>query len=113
MQPISEFKNQLFASHRERVKDFSFSHVVPKENVLPLVVSSGPSSVKFSFTFANRLNKEMVNVVSGLFERNFISNFSSSLTICRQRYEMYATLYPVVLFAFSVHTTTWKRFTHF
>lgn len=60
MKPISEFKNQLFASHPERVKDFSFSHVVPKENVLPLVVSSGPSNIKFSFNFTNRLNKEMV-----------------------------------------------------
>ncbi len=62
MQPISEFKNQLFASHHERVRDFSFSHVVPKENVLPLVVSSGPSNIKFNFNFTNRLNKEMVTL---------------------------------------------------
>ncbi|XP_037026283.1 ATP-dependent DNA helicase DDX11 [Bradysia coprophila] len=64
MQPISEFKNQLFASHSDRVRDFSFSHVVPKENVLPLVVSSGPSNTKFSFNFANRLNKEMLKDLS-------------------------------------------------
>lgn len=60
MQPIAEFQNQLFASHRDRVKDYSFNHVVPKENVLPLVVSTGPSNVKFLFNFSNRLNKEMV-----------------------------------------------------
>lgn len=60
MQPTSEFKNQLFASHPDRVKDFSFSHVVPKENVLPLVVSTGPGNRKFLFNFTNRMNKDMV-----------------------------------------------------
>ncbi|KAJ6631766.1 ATP-dependent DNA helicase DDX11 [Pseudolycoriella hygida] len=64
MQPTSEFKNQLFPSYRDRVKEFSFQHVVPTENVLPLVVSTGPSGTKFSFNFTNRLNKEMLNDLS-------------------------------------------------
>lgn len=99
MQPISEFKNQLFASHADRVKDFSFNHVVPKENVLPLVVSSGPSNIKFSFNFTNRLNKEMVrltvdnSVISATpkFKRNIFSaqrsliNFTKCVQ-CRSRW---------------------------
>lgn len=60
MQPTSEFTEQLFHLHREKVQLNCFGHVVPKESVLPLSVSKGPSGVKFLFNFANRGNSNLL-----------------------------------------------------
>ena len=57
MQPISEFQDQLFISagaDLERISYFSCGHIVPPENVLPLVMKSGPSGKTLDFTFQSR-----------------------------------------------------------
>lgn len=44
MQPISEFQEQLFANAgapKSRITEFSCGHIVPPQNVLPLVIKSG------------------------------------------------------------------------
>ena len=54
MQPISEFQQQLFVSagaDLSRITHFSCGHIVPPENVLPLVIKSGPSGKNLDFTF--------------------------------------------------------------
>ena len=46
MQPISEFRDQLFVrggAKEERIVHFSCGHVVPKENLMPIILSAGPS----------------------------------------------------------------------
>ena len=51
MQPVAEFEEQLFArggADRDRIVSFSCGHVVPKENLMPVVlakVSSGSSKL--------------------------------------------------------------------
>ncbi|RXG59350.1 putative ATP-dependent DNA helicase DDX11 [Armadillidium vulgare] len=64
MAPVDEFKQQLFLSagaSPDRIVEFSCDHVVPEQNVLALVVTTGPSSVPFDFTFKKRKDPQMLN----------------------------------------------------
>ncbi|CAL8376134.1 unnamed protein product [Arctogadus glacialis] len=57
MQPVSDFKQELLFSAgvaRERITEFSCGHVIPPGNILPLVLSSGPSGQELEFTFQSR-----------------------------------------------------------
>lgn len=64
MQPTAEFTGQLFGAHADRIEEHFFGHVVPKDAVLPMVVSKGPTGRQFSFTFVNRTNKDMVSMLA-------------------------------------------------
>eukprot|EP00092_Neocalanus_flemingeri_P036060 GFUD01039260.1.p1 GENE.GFUD01039260.1~~GFUD01039260.1.p1 ORF type:complete len:444 (-),score=138.63 GFUD01039260.1:215-1546(-) len=64
MRPIAEFRDQLFVSagaDPSRVTHFSCDHVVPGENMLPLVMSSGPSGSRLDFSFQFRDKKETLD----------------------------------------------------
>ena len=57
MQPMSEFQDQLFISAGapiEKIAQFSCGHIVPPENVLPLVIKCGPRNKTLDFTFKAR-----------------------------------------------------------
>ncbi|KAF7224528.1 ATP-dependent DNA helicase DDX11 [Nothobranchius furzeri] len=57
MQPVSDFKQELLFSAgvgEERITEFSCGHVIPPENILPLVLCSGPSGQELDFSFQNR-----------------------------------------------------------
>ncbi|XP_046569042.1 ATP-dependent DNA helicase DDX11-like [Haliotis rubra] len=57
MQPISEFKQQLFTAagvQADRILEYSCGHVIPGCNILPMVVPSGPSDHILEFTYQNR-----------------------------------------------------------
>uniref|UniRef100_A0A8C7RUQ2 ATP-dependent DNA helicase DDX11 n=1 Tax=Oncorhynchus mykiss TaxID=8022 RepID=A0A8C7RUQ2_ONCMY len=57
MQPVSDFKQELLFSAgvgAERIIEFSCGHVIPPENILPIVLCSGPSGQELEFTFQNR-----------------------------------------------------------
>ena len=52
MQPVAEFEEQLFArggAGKDRIVSFSCGHVVPKENLMPVVLANGPSGRKRNF----------------------------------------------------------------
>ena len=55
MSPMSDYADYLFSYLREgRLRDFSFGHVIPPENLLAQVVALGPSNGDFEFTFEKR-----------------------------------------------------------
>lgn len=60
MRPTNELTDQLFASHKERVQEFYFGHVVPKDAVCPVVVAKGPSGHRFLFNLSNKFNKDQI-----------------------------------------------------
>uniref|UniRef100_A0A7N5JD83 DEAD/H-box helicase 11 n=1 Tax=Ailuropoda melanoleuca TaxID=9646 RepID=A0A7N5JD83_AILME len=63
MQPVSDFREQLLACagvEAERVVEFSCGHVIPPENILPLVICSGPSSQQLEFTYQKRELPQMI-----------------------------------------------------
>uniref|UniRef100_A0A8C7RWQ5 DEAD/H (Asp-Glu-Ala-Asp/His) box helicase 11 n=1 Tax=Oncorhynchus mykiss TaxID=8022 RepID=A0A8C7RWQ5_ONCMY len=65
MQPVSDFKQELLFSAgvgAERIIEFSCGHVIPPENILPIVLCSGPSGQELEFTFQNRDTPHMCNV---------------------------------------------------
>ncbi|XP_047451745.1 ATP-dependent DNA helicase DDX11 isoform X2 [Mugil cephalus] len=64
MQPVSDFKQELLFSAgvgKERIVEFSCGHVIPPENILPLVLCSGPSGQELDFTFQNRDSPRMMD----------------------------------------------------
>uniref|UniRef100_A0A673UKP7 DEAD/H-box helicase 11 n=1 Tax=Suricata suricatta TaxID=37032 RepID=A0A673UKP7_SURSU len=63
MQPVSDFREQLLAragAEAERVVEFSCGHVIPPDNILPLVICSGPSSQELEFTYQKRELPQMI-----------------------------------------------------
>ncbi|XP_028306549.1 ATP-dependent DNA helicase DDX11 isoform X2 [Gouania willdenowi] len=64
MQPVADFKQELLFSagvKEERILEFSCGHVIPPENILPLVLSSGPSGLELDFTFQKRDSPRMMD----------------------------------------------------
>uniref|UniRef100_A0A3B5MYU6 DEAD/H (Asp-Glu-Ala-Asp/His) box helicase 11 n=1 Tax=Xiphophorus couchianus TaxID=32473 RepID=A0A3B5MYU6_9TELE len=64
MQPVSDFKQELLFSagvKEERITEFSCGHVIPPENILPLVLCAGPSGQELDFTFQNRDSPQMMD----------------------------------------------------
>ncbi|XP_029289407.1 ATP-dependent DNA helicase DDX11 isoform X1 [Cottoperca gobio] len=64
MQPVSDLKKELLFSAgvgEERITEFSCGHVIPPENILPLVLCSGPSGQELDFTFQNRDSPRMMD----------------------------------------------------
>lgn len=65
MQPISEFQDQLFLSaggEVSRVQHFSCGHVVPANQLLPIILPQGPTGVTLDFTFQHRAEPKVVSV---------------------------------------------------
>uniref|UniRef100_A0A2K5D6F7 DEAD/H-box helicase 11 n=1 Tax=Aotus nancymaae TaxID=37293 RepID=A0A2K5D6F7_AOTNA len=64
MQPVSAFRQQLLACagvEPERVVEFSCGHVIPPDNILPLVICSGISNQPLEFTFQKRELPQMMD----------------------------------------------------
>ncbi|XP_013858951.1 ATP-dependent DNA helicase DDX11 isoform X2 [Austrofundulus limnaeus] len=64
MQPVSDFKQELLFSagvEEERIVEFSCGHVIPPENILPLVLCAGPSGQELDFTFQSRDSPRMMD----------------------------------------------------
>jgi len=57
MRPLEEFREQLFhaaGAPPSRVSSFTCDHVVPGENLLPVVIPRGPSGVQLDFSYQHR-----------------------------------------------------------
>ncbi|KAL1265124.1 hypothetical protein QQF64_003151 [Cirrhinus molitorella] len=62
-QPVADFKEQLLFSAgvtEERILEFSCGHVIPPENILPIVLCAGPSGQQLEFTFQTRDTPQMM-----------------------------------------------------
>ncbi|XP_018974476.2 ATP-dependent DNA helicase DDX11 isoform X2 [Cyprinus carpio] len=63
MQPVADFKEQLLFSAgvtEDRILEFSCGHVIPPVNILPIVLSAGPSGQQLEFTFQTRDTPQMM-----------------------------------------------------
>jgi chromosome transmission fidelity protein 1 len=64
MQPLAEFRDQLFLSAggtAERLTEFSCGHVIPPENILPIALAAGPSGKQLDFAYQSRTLPVMVS----------------------------------------------------
>ncbi|XP_077049945.1 ATP-dependent DNA helicase DDX11 isoform X1 [Siphateles boraxobius] len=63
MQPVADFKQQLLFSAgvtEDRILEFSCGHVIPPENILPIILCAGPSGQQLEFTFQTRDTPQMM-----------------------------------------------------
>ncbi|KAL2493098.1 RAD3-like DNA-binding helicase protein [Abeliophyllum distichum] len=61
LQPIEETKERLFPSLQpDRLHFFSCGHIIPPENILPIVVKHGPSGQSFDFSYKLRSLSNMI-----------------------------------------------------
>ncbi|XP_053574791.1 ATP-dependent DNA helicase DDX11 [Bombina bombina] len=64
MQPVADFKQQLLISaglSPDRIIEFSCGHVIPPENILPIVLCSGPMNQQLEFTYQKRDLPELMD----------------------------------------------------
>ncbi|XP_062472539.1 ATP-dependent DNA helicase DDX11 isoform X1 [Pezoporus occidentalis] len=64
MQPVADFREQLLFSagvDPARVVEFSCGHVIPPENILPIILCSGPSNQQLEFTYLTRSMPQMMD----------------------------------------------------
>lgn len=70
MSPMSDYRDYLFSYlPADRLRTFSFGHVVPPENLFAQSVSTGPSGVELDFTFEKRKSEKMLAELGLLFVR--------------------------------------------
>lgn len=61
LQPMSDLRDRLFPHlPPTRIHPFSCGHIVPKESVLAMALSRGPSGQLFDFTFRSRASPATV-----------------------------------------------------
>ncbi|NWX35340.1 DDX11 helicase, partial [Notiomystis cincta] len=64
MQPVADFREQLLCSagvDPARIVEFSCGHVIPPENILPIILCSGPSNQQLEFTYQTRDLPQMMD----------------------------------------------------
>ncbi|KAF5281968.1 hypothetical protein FQA39_LY00492 [Lamprigera yunnana] len=85
MKPMSEFRSRLFigaGADSNRIMEFSCDHIIPQENILPLVITKGQNSENLLFNFENRSSmgpilKQMLQEVSKNVKGGIVVFFSS------------------------------------
>ena len=58
MKPSGEFKNRLYINSGaplERIVEFSCDHIIPPENILPIIITEGPNKEKLIFNYEQRM----------------------------------------------------------
>ncbi|KAM6321210.1 ATP-dependent DNA helicase DDX11 [Aegotheles albertisi] len=66
MQPVADFREQLLSCagvDAARVVEFSCGHVIPPENILPIILCSGPANQQLEFTYQTRDLPQMMDEV--------------------------------------------------
>ncbi|XP_065598680.1 ATP-dependent DNA helicase DDX11 isoform X1 [Cyrtonyx montezumae] len=64
MQPVADFREQLLSCagvDPARIVEFSCGHVIPPENILPIVLCNGPSNQQLEFTYQTRDLPQMMD----------------------------------------------------
>ncbi|KAL9853390.1 ATP-dependent DNA helicase DDX11 isoform 2-T2 [Geothlypis trichas] len=64
MQPVADFREQLLCCagvDPARIVEFSCGHVIPPENILPIILCSGPSNQQLVFTYQTRDLPQMMD----------------------------------------------------
>ena len=56
---VSDFEQLI--SEKSRIEQFSCGHVIPKDNIVCLGLSTGPSGVKFDFNYNSRDNTQIID----------------------------------------------------
>ncbi|NXU43716.1 DDX11 helicase, partial [Drymodes brunneopygia] len=64
MQPVADFREQLLCCagvNPAHIVEFSCGHVIPPENILPIILCSGPSNQQLEFTYQTRDLPQMMD----------------------------------------------------
>ncbi|NWQ63610.1 DDX11 helicase, partial [Neopipo cinnamomea] len=64
MQPVADFREQLLSCagvDPARVLEFSCGHVIPPDNILPIILCNGPSNQQLEFTYQTRDLPQMMD----------------------------------------------------
>ncbi|KAJ6660048.1 hypothetical protein lerEdw1_018246 [Lerista edwardsae] len=64
MQPVADFREQLLVCAgvgNDRVEEFSCGHVIPPDNILPIILCNGPTNHQLEFTYEKRNLPQMMD----------------------------------------------------
>lgn len=68
MKPNAEFRDRLFVgagAAPDRIVEFSCDHIIPSENILPIILTKGPRHEPLLFNYENRLS--MVRIQNNIY----------------------------------------------
>ncbi|EXJ67210.1 uncharacterized protein A1O5_09857 [Cladophialophora psammophila CBS 110553] len=70
MSPMSDYSDYLFSYlARDRLRTFSFGHIIPPSHLFAQVVEKGPSGVEFDFRYEMRASETMILELGNLVVR--------------------------------------------
>lgn len=65
MKPLSEFRDRLFKSAGglpEQIMEFSCDHIIPPENILPIIITKSLDDKPLLFNYENRFSMVLNNL---------------------------------------------------
>ncbi|XP_036330360.1 ATP-dependent DNA helicase DDX11 [Rhagoletis pomonella] len=92
MQPTRELTQQLFSACPNRVREHIYSHVVPPDAVLPLVVAQGPTGRRLCFNYTERSTADMITEL-GMIVQNVCSVIPAGVVCFLPSYEYLDIVY--------------------
>ncbi|EZF70396.1 hypothetical protein H105_07211 [Trichophyton soudanense CBS 452.61] len=61
MEPMDDYVNHLLSYvPREKIKTFTYGHVIPKDNLMAIPIDRGMDGTEFNFTFDQRRSEKMI-----------------------------------------------------
>ncbi|KAK2839302.1 hypothetical protein FQN49_006272 [Arthroderma sp. PD_2] len=95
MEPMDDYVDHLLSYvPREKVKTFTYGHVIPKDNLIAIPVDKGVGNVEFNFTFDQRRSEKMITSLGQTIAR-FCSAIPDGVVIFFPSYEYLATVLKV------------------
>lgn len=93
LQPIEETRERLFPwLPADQLHFFSCNHIVPRESILPMAVSRGPSGQTFDFSYNSRSSSTMIQEL-GLLICNLATVVPEGIVVFLSSYEYERQVY--------------------
>ncbi|GKV27023.1 hypothetical protein SLEP1_g36231 [Rubroshorea leprosula] len=93
LQPIEETRERLFPwLPTDQLHFFSCSHIVPRESILPIAVSRGPSGHSFDFSYSSRSSSTLIHEL-GLLLCNLATVVPEGIVVFFSSYEYERQVY--------------------
>ncbi|EEQ35419.1 ATP-dependent DNA helicase chl1 [Microsporum canis] len=95
MEPMDDYVDHLLSYvPREKVKTFTYGHVIPKDNLIAIPVARGMDNVEFNFTFDQRQSEKMITSLGQMIAR-FCSVIPDGVVVFFPSYDYLATVLRV------------------
>ncbi|EFR02642.1 hypothetical protein MGYG_05640 [Nannizzia gypsea CBS 118893] len=95
MEPMDDYVDHLFSYvPREKIKTFTYGHVIPKINLTAIPIDKGMDGTEFNFTFDHRKSEKMIDSLGRTIAR-FCSIIPDGVVVFFPSYDYLSTVLKV------------------